>query len=80
MRALGPILLVLIVYSLWSTVYILQLRRRLAGLKDWRAWLPRKQRKQYAIEQMQDALEEQDLAHSREYMGIIRPPIPKEFQ
>ena len=60
-------------------VYIFSLRRRMAGLDDYRLWLSRKERRAYARKQLEAADEERELARFQKNLDIVQGK-PKENQ
>lgn len=53
-------------------VYIFSLRRRMAGLNDPRLWLSRKERRLYAVKQLEAADEERELARFQKNLDIVQ--------
>lgn len=62
MKVAGILLMIMISYSVIITVYALMLRHRIATSKNWRLALSRKERRRYALEQMQREDDEYDAA------------------
>lgn len=79
MRVLLPILvsglLGLTAYTIWITVAWRIAVKRLRGMDDWRAWLPKSERIKYAREMLDDALEQQELIQQERLTQIIANPF-----
>lgn len=53
-------------------VYIFSLRRRMAGLNDFRLWLSKSERRAYARKQLEAADEERELARFQKNLDIVQ--------